>query len=194
MLVAAAVLEFNLLFIFSLAKIFFYKPDGKVSLMWFVTAGPFTLCLIAVALLATGHLGPIWTSGRLAEGLAAVGCVFAAGSCALIGLTLGTHRVPLALWHQANDAPKSIVTFGAYKRIRHPFYSSFLLCLSGAVLAFPHPATVACLVYGLLILTYTARREERRLATSSFGEEYRRYMARTGRFFPRLIAGGEGGA
>ena len=109
----------------------------------------------------------------------------ACGSIALITYTIGTHRVPLALWHQDNDAPQSIVTYGAYKHVRHPFYSAFLLALAGAVVGCPHPGTLACLVYAVLMLRHTARKEEHNLSNSEFGEEYRAYVSRTGRFIPR---------
>jgi protein-S-isoprenylcysteine O-methyltransferase Ste14 len=38
-------------------------------------------------------------------------------------------------------------------------------------------------------LHYTARKEERKLSRSEFGDEYRSYLARTGCFLPRLGTG-----
>jgi len=35
-------------------------------------------------------------------------------------------------------------------------------------------------------LMVTARREERRLSASEFGDEYREYMTKVGRFFPGI--------
>ena len=93
------------------------------------------------------------------------------------------------LWHQEDDAPRSIVTYGAYKYVRHPFYSAFLLALAGTLVACPHPGTMVCLAYALLMLRHTARKEEYKLANSEFGEQYRSYLARTGRFLPRLDGG-----
>ena len=40
----------------------------------------------------------------------------------------------------------------------------------------------------LIALTLTAAGEEKRLSASAFGAEYRRYLASTGRFVPRLAA------
>ena len=116
----------------------------------------------------------------------AIGAPFACISIALIAYTIGTHRVPLALWHQDDDAPRSIVTYGAYRYVRHPFYTAFLLALTGIVVACPHPAMLACLAYAMTILQVTARKEEQKLSRSEFGDEYRSYLTRTGRFFPRL--------
>jgi len=104
----------------------------------------------------------------------------------LIAMTVATHRVPLALWHQDNDAPVHLVTWGPYAYVRHPFYSAFLLAFLAATLAFPHAATLVTLLFGWTMLTATAIREERRLCHSEFGKEYAEYMASAGRFFPRV--------
>lgn len=169
----------NLVYIGLLPRIFFKK--GKLHLLWWMTAAPFFLCaLILVACFAgylkTMSLLPLW----LSECLAVISSVL---SIALIAFTLGTHRSRLALWHQ-NDAPESIVTYGAYRYIRHPFYSGFLLALLGAVFLAPHPGTLFTFLYGLILLNYTAAREERLLSESTFGEQYREYRKRTGRFLP----------
>lgn len=95
------------------------------------------------------------------------------------------EKYRLALWHQNNDDPQHLVTHGAYRHIRHPFYSAFLLAQAGVALHLPHPATILLLVYTALILSYTARREEQRLLASPFGNAYRAYMRRSGRFVPK---------
>jgi protein-S-isoprenylcysteine O-methyltransferase Ste14 len=102
-------------------------------------------------------------------------------------MTVGSHRIPLALWHQDNDAPQELVTWGPYTVVRHPFYTSFILALLAAAIAFPHPLTLVCLLYGTASLTLTAIREERRLSSSVFAAEYTRYMNNSGRFFPRIL-------
>jgi protein-S-isoprenylcysteine O-methyltransferase Ste14 len=78
------------------------------------------------------------------------------------------------------------VSYGAYSRIRHPFYASFILALLGAFIFYPSWATLAFLVYGIVGLNITAGGEERNLANSQLGAEYTEYMARTGRFMPPL--------
>ena len=89
----------------------------------------------------------------------------------------------LALWHQDNDAPVHIVTWGAYKFIRHPFYSSFLWIQLASCLALPNGLLFFGLVLCLFVLTRTAIREENRLSASAFGAEYKAYRLTTGRFF-----------
>jgi protein-S-isoprenylcysteine O-methyltransferase Ste14 len=168
----------------ALPFIFFKK--GSFNVKWFLTGAPYFLC---AAVLFVTYLGrfPVPFDigfGTLRE---ALGVAFAAGSVTLIGFVLGTHQRPLALWHQEDDAPEHIVTHGAYARIRHPFYSSFQLALVGAFIVAPNAGTAATLAYGVVSMTLTAMREERRfLANEKFGTEYGAYMKRTGRFIPRL--------
>jgi protein-S-isoprenylcysteine O-methyltransferase Ste14 len=176
----------NFFFVGLLPRIFF-KREGRLNLMWWLTAAPYLLCSIALIAAFFGAFDPL--SGRgtpLAAGLSPVAAVLSASSIALIAYTLGTHRQRIALWHQGNDAPQHIVTYGAYSRVRHPFYAAFLLALFGALLFCPSLWTLLTLAYGLAIMNYTAAREEQKLAASEFGEEYRAYMRRTGRFFPKL--------
>lgn len=165
-----------------LPRVFFKR--GSFNRGWWLTALPFFCC--PMFLLAATFAGwRSWAgSGTAVTVLGAVTAVLAGCSVALLFLTLGTHRVPLALWHQENDAPASIVTHGAYARIRHPFYAAFLLAFVAAVLLFPHLGTVLPLCYAAVRLNMTAAREERRLAACEFGGAYREYAARTGRFLP----------
>ncbi len=179
----------NLLLIGALPRLFF-RADGRFNLMWWVTGAPYFITGFA---LIAGIAGASWAqplaTAEPAWLLPAIASILVLASVGLIGFTLGTHRVPLALWHQDNDAPVEIVTWGAYKRIRHPFYTSFMLTQIAGVLAMPHAVTIAALVYAVAIMTVTARREERNLAASEFGAEYQTYMANTGRFVPSFGRG-----
>lgn len=174
----------NFLFIGALPRIFFRK--GSLTLMWWATALP----LFAAPLTAIGVF--VGVVPRIPDAIPATpwltlpAVILNAGSIALIGLTIGSNRIPLALWHQSDDAPRQIVTFGAYKRIRHPFYTAFLLALLAALLHAPHVLTLFTFLYGLIVLNGTAAREEKRLAASELGSEYQSYMRTTGRFLPRL--------
>ena len=174
----------NFAFIGILPKLFFKK--GSFNLMWCLTGSPFAACAAILILNRTGHLHLFAAALPYRNLLEPAAVLLSVASFSLISFTLGTHRIPLALWHQKDDAPQSIVTYGAYGRIRHPFYASFLLAFLAAFLYAPQAGTLLALLAGFLILDRTAAREERRLAASAFGEEYRAYIARTGRFFPRI--------
>jgi protein-S-isoprenylcysteine O-methyltransferase Ste14 len=171
---ATLLLIVNLLYIGALPRIFFRK-DGRFGPMWWATAAPF---VVAAAFL-------LLRAGAPAAGWQLTAVPLSAASIALISLTLGTHPAPVSLWHQANDAPDALVTWGAYRRIRHPFYAAFLLALLATLLHAPHAVTLGTLAYGFAILNATAAREERRLLASPFGTAYRAYMQRTGRFAPK---------
>lgn len=177
----------NFAFIGILPRVFF-KSDGKFNLMWWVTALPLFISPAILVLNWMGYLPTPILGFEATMAQKGISLLLHCCSIGLISLTLGGHRVPLALWHQNNDAPKNIVTWGAYKRIRHPFYTSFLTCLLASNIACPHPLNVVILVSGFVVLNMTAAREEKRLSASEFGKEYQDYMKKTGRFFPRFGA------
>jgi protein-S-isoprenylcysteine O-methyltransferase Ste14 len=164
---------------------FLVKSDGRLNSRWWLTAAPF---FVTEGLLIAGLTGGIRPESpqTWSTGLGIVASVAAAASIALMSATWGTHRIKLALWHQDNDAPQSIVTVGPYRMIRHPFYTSFLLAMTSAALALPHWSTLTAFAYTLVALNVTAAREERRLAAGEFATEYRAYAQSTGRFLPRL--------
>jgi protein-S-isoprenylcysteine O-methyltransferase Ste14 len=169
----------NLAYIGLLPRIFFKR--GSFHFLWWITALPFLLCALSLILCVLRYITPWSFPYRLVRESLALG--LAAISIVLISHTLRTHKQRLALWHQ-QDEPQSIVTYGAYRYIRHPFYTSFLITLTGAFLSAPHMTTLFTMVYGFLILNFTARREEKLLGESAFGEQYRQYIKRTGRFLP----------
>ena len=82
----------------------------------------------------------------------------------------------------------SLVTSGPYRYVRHPFYLAGLVALLGGSLA---TANGFLLLAGLMPLGFLVARtriEEDKLI-ERFGDEYRNYMAKTGRFFPRFGRG-----
>jgi protein-S-isoprenylcysteine O-methyltransferase Ste14 len=176
---ALEIVLLNFIYIGILPRIFFDKK-GRYNFQWWLTGGPLFISPIAAILMSFDVIKPMAAPIDLAA------VVLSTISIALISFTLGTHRIPLALWHQNNDAPREIVTWGAYRRIRHPFYTSFIISQISAVFLAPHLITLGALLYTVLILTYTAKKEEKKLSASEFGTKYQQYMKETGRFFPKL--------
>ena len=80
-------------------------------------------------------------------------------------------------------ANATLVTSGPYRWVRHPMYSAaLLLAFAAAFLS----ANVIVLVGGVLMFALLAARsriEEQRLV-GKFGDAYRDYQSRTGRFLP----------
>ena len=160
-----------------LPRIFFRR--GRLNARWWLTAAPFGVSAATLLLALFGRVEPMVES----EALEIAAIALAVAGVALIRWTLATHARPVSLWHQENDRPEALVTRGAYARVRHPFYASFLLVLLACALAVPHVATIGALAAAFLLLDRTAAREERRL-TREFGEQYLGYIGRTGRFLP----------
>lgn len=110
-----------------------------------------------VALIVLGYLATLW-------------CYAAMGAAWRIGIDQG--------------GTSKLVQTGPYRRMRHPIYSFQMVMLLGAALLLPTVVSFAILVLHFVCASVKASDEERFLL-GVFGEEYRGYLTRTGRFFPR---------
>lgn len=82
----------------------------------------------------------------------------------------------------------TLVTHGPYRWVRHPFYvTAALLMASVTVLTANWAIGLSSLVVLLLLAIRTPKEEQ--MLIERFGSQYREYMARTGRFFPRFSRG-----
>jgi len=79
----------------------------------------------------------------------------------------------------------TLVTTGPYRWIRHPFYTSAALMIPASFLLSANWFFLAIGIAVFLLLAIRTRKEEANLI-ARFGDEYRNYMRRTGRFVPRL--------
>lgn len=80
----------------------------------------------------------------------------------------------------------TLVTDGVFGYIRHPMYTAHLLWGIGQVLLLQNwIAGFSMLVTFLPEYLYRPRVEER-MMIGQFGDEYRAYMERTGRYFPKF--------
>lgn len=78
-----------------------------------------------------------------------------------------------------------LVTTGPYARTRHPMYTALnMFSLSMAVVT----SNLLVLIFAVLTAVPFPWivKEEERMLLETFGDEYREYMRRTGRFFPRM--------
>jgi protein-S-isoprenylcysteine O-methyltransferase Ste14 len=78
-----------------------------------------------------------------------------------------------------------LVTQGLYSRVRHPIYLLQLVMLAGSAALHPSPLSFGLLVVHFACVWVKASDEESYLV-KVHGDEYRAYLARTGRLFPRL--------
>jgi protein-S-isoprenylcysteine O-methyltransferase Ste14 len=80
--------------------------------------------------------------------------------------------------------PAGVVTTGAFRYVRHPIYLGTLLCYLGLALATASVAACGVLVAVAAFYNVLATYEETVLE-ARFGEDYRRYKQRTGKWLPR---------
>ena len=95
---SAGVLVVHLLtfvFVGLLPLIFFVR--GQSTWRWWLTGAPFFVCALALAAVLADLVVPALAVGRWRPVLDVVSVVFATSSIALVGFTLGTHRIPIAL-------------------------------------------------------------------------------------------------
>jgi len=110
--------------------------------------------------------------------------VGAASGCLLVWtlINLGKNLTDTVVTRKAH----TLVTVGPYRWVRHPFYDAVALAvLANSLVA----ANWFLLATGALLMTMMVirtRREEAHLL-ARFGDAYRSYMNRTGRFFPGRI-------
>jgi protein-S-isoprenylcysteine O-methyltransferase Ste14 len=95
--------------------------------------------------------------------------------------TLGRFLVPQA----RVSGDHELVVAGPFRFVRHPAYSGDLALWLGSALATAN--LLLLLLWPLYVVGATLQsRAEDELLASKFGDEYRRYAARVGRFVPRL--------
>jgi len=91
-----------------------------------------------------------------------------------------------------SDTPRmikgqSLITSGPYRVIRHPIYTAFLLILSSALFISAN-WLIGFAWIGMTVLEVVSRISfEEDLMLEFFGDQYREYMKKTGRLFPRFI-------
>jgi protein-S-isoprenylcysteine O-methyltransferase Ste14 len=114
--------------------------------------------------------------------------IFAAVAVACLVATIDCWRRMGRSWRMAiSDSNTSLVTEGLFARIRHPIYAFSIALMIATLLVLPTwPMLVVALVH-FVLMNVKARTEEAHLSRLH-GDEYARYMARTGRFLPALGA------
>jgi protein-S-isoprenylcysteine O-methyltransferase Ste14 len=80
----------------------------------------------------------------------------------------------------------TLVTSGPYRFVRHPLYTNGALAFMALSLVTRSWWFAACVLAAFVLLVVRTRQEEANLE-ARFGEDWRRYAARTGRFLPRLV-------
>lgn len=110
---------------------------------------------------ACGALSPVWMYWTLSS--------------------LGKNLTDTVMVRQA----ATLVTRGPYRWVRHPFYvTAAWMMASVTLLSASWLIGLGCLVVLALLVRRTPLEEQKLI--ERFGDEYRKYMAVTGRYWPRL--------
>jgi len=169
------------------------NPSGETELRN-VSESKLRLALMAVSGLGANLLtllwivNPawlIWSRLPLPDWLRGVGIVTGAVAVWLGYLAHRTLSTNYTATLKKMEGQRFVVQ-GIYRWMRHPMYTSFFAVLAADFLLTANWLIgLLGVVYSLVIVERVGHEE--RILLESFGEEYRQYMQRTGRFFPRLI-------
>jgi protein-S-isoprenylcysteine O-methyltransferase Ste14 len=132
-----------------------------------------------------GYDGWLNWSSRIDPPLQAVGVVIWAVSTSVLvwaAWTLGRHLAVNGL-----SVDHELIMHGPYHHVRHPVYGSFTAIAVGTALIFRSYLLVAvAVVWVAATRSWVAAEEELLTSSEGFGDAYRSYAERTGRFLPRL--------
>jgi protein-S-isoprenylcysteine O-methyltransferase Ste14 len=104
-----------------------------------------------------------------------------------VALLAATHRALGRNWSGVLEIAEkhALIVSGPYRRVRHPMYTAFFcIAIANALLC----ANLIVAIVGLaaVAMMYVARvTDEEAMLIEQFGDEYRRYMQRTGRLVPK---------
>ena len=110
------------------------------------------------------------------------------GMLAGLAVTLSAQRTMGSAWRIGVDPTErtELVTAGPFRHVRNPIFTGMLLFAAGCVTAVPTALTVLGLAAALAGTIAQVRRVEEPHLRRQHGAVYGAYLARTGRFLPRL--------
>ena len=146
-----------------------------IAILGYITS--FVLYMLAISWISWSQIVmPSWL-----RWLGVIGAMFSILLVAWIHRTLGRqYSAELAI-----QKDHALVTSGPYARIRHPMYTALNMFSFSLALT---TSNILVLFFAVLVIVpfpWIARMEEKMLL-ETFGEDYREYMSKTGRFFPRI--------
>ena len=106
----------------------------------------------------------------------------------ILGLTLLTAMYLFRSGHfvvSHEQRPNSVVVTGAFRYVRHPLYLASILTYLGLTVSTLSLFSLTLFVGIFVFHNFIANYEEKLLG-ARFGEEYRKYKKRTGKWVPRI--------
>ncbi|MCH7995215.1 MAG: isoprenylcysteine carboxylmethyltransferase family protein [Planctomycetes bacterium] len=152
----------------------------------FILATLRPIALVRIAAVFAYVIDPAWmrwSQVDLPPGVRWVGVGFGVSAAILLTVvfrSLGTNITDTVVTRKCH----TLVTSGPYRWVRHPFYVTAALAMTADSLVTANwfLALTGALTFGLMVIRTGT--EEQKLI-QRFGDAYRDYMARTGRFIPR---------
>jgi protein-S-isoprenylcysteine O-methyltransferase Ste14 len=158
------------------------REEGIVIMIGLRLCGLLALIALAAYLIDPSWMG--WASVPLPRWLRWIG-----GCLAVLALppllfwtfhSLGKNLTDTVVTRREH----TLVTHGPYRWVRHPFYDVVLLGVVSMSLLTANWLLALSGLTAFAMIVVRTRIEEEKLV-DRFGDEYRAYMARTGRFLPR---------
>ena len=107
----------------------------------------------------------------------------------ILGLTLTASMYLFRSGHVVvshEQRPHRVVATGAFRYLRHPLYMASILTYLGLTVSTASLFSLMLLVGIFFFHDYIASYEEK-LLERKYGEEYRKYKMRTGKWMPRIV-------
>jgi protein-S-isoprenylcysteine O-methyltransferase Ste14 len=145
--------------------------------------------LIALAPFFAYLINPDWVAWArfsLPDSIRWVAAIVAASMIPVIYwilASLGHNISPMASAREG----ATLITHGPYRWVRHPLYTAGTIVLIALTALTAMWWVAAAFLPAAFVLVWRTGKEEAKLI-EAFGDEYRVYMQRTGRFFPRLLS------
>ena|SRR2546425_6361969 len=164
------------------------KPSWKSKLIDAIEFGAPTVLAVGLALDGFTGRALLYAAGwsiplPFSEGFQVLGAVLL-----LVGLplfTVGAYLTGRYVYSRPR-AERPLLQKGPYRFIRHPIYLAFMLVAAGFIL-FALNLVMLPLVYIFTAIRYPKREEPELIEL--YGDAYREYQQRTGRFLPKFRRG-----
>ncbi len=179
-ILAYVIMAFEVAIMISPFAFFFYSVFNPI--FHFLGGSPATRWLTAFFL---PHM--IWPPSVLLAVVRVLGSVlFVIGAVTFIVCAFQVYLGKLLKWRIASK--------GLYSVVRHPQYVALIVWGAGMAILWPRFLVLVTLALMITLYYFLAKDEEGRM-TRAYGDDYRDYMRRTGRFVPlfieRLVPGGQ---
>jgi len=164
-------------------------PEQRLERVMWIFWVPLAAAWITLAVLALSRDGPPFGLPEFARlpWYAAVRVAAALVGAAALGATIKCWSRMGKDWRMAVTAEpdQPLITDGLFGRIRHPIYAFSILLVLCTVAVVP-TAPMAAVGAGLVALWVLKAHNEERHMLRQHGDAYAAYLARTGRFVPRV--------